>query len=167
MLICLMVSCAEIGKVRLVPKYEGVDPQLAPYADEWMNLAKDNGITFKNKVTIGFEKINRGYVVGQCWYGGFWREIDIDFGYWTNLDQNEKDSLLWHELSHCYCGRSHDYGKDKPYGDDVEKAYGVADGFMVDGCPKSLMFPEVVNSFCFQLHSDYYEKEMFEGCKPW
>lgn len=156
-----------VGKVRLVPKYTGVDPKLDSYTQEWLYLAKENGITFPNKVSIGFEDINKGYTVGQCWYGGFWREIDVDTKYWKTLDENEKDALLWHELTHCYCGRKHDYGKDKEYGDDVTKAEKIVDGFMDDGCPKSIMFPEVVDSSCMDRHLFYYEREMFDRCSPW
>lgn len=168
LIVCLGSCASMVGKVRLVPKYDGVDPKLQSYTQEWLNLAKDRGITFPKGVSIGFETINKGSTVGQCWYGGFWREIDIDVGYWKILDENEKDSLLWHELTHCYCGRKHDYGKDKEYGDDVKKAAEVVDGFYpLDGCPKSIMYPEVVDSYCIEKHLLDYETEMFDRCEPY
>jgi hypothetical protein len=78
--------------------------------------------------------------------------------------------MIWHELTHCYCDRSHDYGENKPYGNDGVKARKdptKRDGFYLDNCPKSIMFPEILNDSCFNSHYNDYTKEMFDRCIPY
>lgn len=152
------------------PRYFSVDPQIKPFVQQYMQLAKERGIKFNHNVNIGFRSINRGQVAGQCHYGLFFREIDVDTKYWDYFSDISATALLYHELSHCYCGRSHDYGQNKEYGDDADKARKnpkISDGFFVDGCPKSLMFPEIVSDSCFMIHYGEYVDEMFKDCEPY
>ena len=56
-----------------------------------------------------------GNVVGECIvWNSQWREIQIDPNYWNAdpndggpIDDDEKLSLVWHELSHCVLNRGH------------------------------------------------------------
>jgi hypothetical protein len=72
---------------------------------------------------------------------------------------------VYHELSHCACGRDHDHD-GKKYGDGTEdrKDPKRADEFWNDGCPKSIMFPFIIEDSCTLSHYDQYIDEMFEKC---
>lgn len=162
-----LVSCAIVlNDLKLTPEYTGVDHDIAPYVNEWLELAKMDGLKFHNTVTIGFKDINQGNVIGICYYGMSFREIDIDRGYWRISSSMSKMALVYHELSHCYCDRDHDYGAGKLYGDGMEatKDPNKRDGFFGDGCPKSLMFPVAAGDYCTLMHYQDYINEMFERC---
>lgn len=171
LLLGTLISCAmTLNDIKFMPKYQGVDPKIAPYASEWLSLAKDNGLTFKHTVTIGIKNIGHDYIVGLCTYGPNFREIDIDRKYWDSSTESGKIALIYHELAHCYCYRKHDYGDGKEYGDkaeDARKDPDKQDGFFKDKCPISLMFPEVVEDDCVQAHYGEYIKEVFNRCEEY
>lgn len=164
--------------VKIVPEYNGIDDRAKSYYDEYVSLANLNGIYFMNKITIGFKDINEGPVIGLCTRNGVmgFREIDIDIGYWNRVNARQKMSLMYHELSHCMCGRFHDFGPNKFYPepnkdpllankkDPIEESN---DGFFEDGCPVSLMLPEDISPDCTTLHYPHYVKEMFDRCMVW
>jgi hypothetical protein len=157
------------------PVYQGVDPKAVPIVDEYRLLAGKKNIKFTHTVTVGFTDINHGRVVGVCYYGDGWREIDVDNRYWNNSSDITRRTLLFHELTHCYCSRKHDWGAGKDYPeakklDYVKKDepfhFFVADGFFADGCPLSIMYPYVLTDDCMVDHQEYYENEMFDRCDP-
>lgn len=167
----ILISCStmNIGG-RPLPIYKGVDPEAQKYEDAWLELANGKGIKFDKTVTIGFKDIGRNYVVGACNYGLWFREIDLDSKYWSYFSEIGKMVLVWHESTHCYCNREHDYSKNKEYGEDGDKArkdLSKSDGFYSDKCPKSIMFPEIVNDLCFEMHQGEYISEMFQRCEPY
>jgi len=173
--LALSASCATpAGK--LFPEYDGVDPKAQKIVDSYLELAKDEKILFENTVTIGFKKINRGNVVGLCHYGGYFREIDVDIGYWNRSTFISQRTLLFHELTHCYCGRGHDYDDGAKYKELADSyivegpictVMDVSPGFYDDLCPKSLMFPSVLEDECVNKHYNEYIKEMFQRCRPY
>lgn len=171
-----LAACSGL-KIKLTPEHKGVDPRVQKYVDEYMLLSMQNNIQFYNKVTIGFKKIKDGNVIGICTYGGFFREIDIDIDYWNNSTKVEQMALIFHELTHCYCGRSHDYGENLEYPETemarIARALqwkiegGPRPGYWDDGCPFSLMYPVVVDDNCLLAHYAEYTAEMFDRCEPW
>ena len=169
LLIVLTRCTIEINR-SMVPEYKGVDPKATAYVDGWLSIAKDRGIKFDKSVSVGFKSIGEKTVIGQCRLGVGFREISIDRSYWKRSGEIEKILVLYHELSHCYCGRDHDYAKDKPYGEDVEKIKEkseLKDGFFKDTCPVSIMFPEMIDRRCFISHYTDYLNEMFDRCIPY
>lgn len=168
-------SCATF-EAKKFPAYRGVDKRAQKLVDEYKWLAKQEHITFKKQVTVGFTSIKLQDAIGVCTWSIF-REIDIDDYYWSYASQTSKMSLLFHELTHCYCHRDHDYGKGTHYKDDrlgrlteAVKAFATGEvqpGFMEDGCPKSIMYPVVLEDECMQKHYAEYTKEMFNRCEPW
>lgn len=174
-LLAIGVSCSQI-ELKTHPEYKGVDPRTQAILDEYMWLSAQNDLTFYNKVTIGFKVIKAGNVIGLCTYGPTWREIDLDINYWNNSTKLSHLALLFHELSHCYCGRAHDYGEhlDYPESEAARRARAVKwqfeggprPGYWVDGCPVSLMYPVVVDNECMKTHYDEYIREMFDRCRP-
>lgn len=172
----LVSSCTQIP-IKVAPEHSGVDPKIQPLVDEFMWLSTQKNITFNRKVTIGFKKINRGDVIGLCTYGGLFREIDIDLTYWNNATKASRMALLYHELTHCYCSRNHDYGKDKVYPETeaarIARALlwkvegGDRPGYYDDGCPTSIMHPTLLDDDCIHAHYDTYTQEMFDRCRSW
>lgn len=173
--ICL-ASCSGLP-IKTKPEYQGVDPRAQHFLDEYLWLSTQHDVRFYNKVTIGFRNINDGLIVGFCTEAEFFREIDLDISYWNNSTSTTRMTLLFHELSHCYCKRDHDYGKDLKYpeSDAARKARavkwliegGVRPGYWDDGCPVSIMYPVVVDDECMRTHYKEYTDEMFDRCKPW
>lgn len=164
LLIVLVSSCTyNIRNTRLIPEYDGVDPKIAPFANEYQELAKQRGLFFDRKITIGFKNINKGAIIGETNYSYFFREIDIDFYYWEYATPMSKMTLIFHELSHGYCERDHDWDAGKNYEDkDIETG-----GFFEDSCAKSIMFPQIITDECFQTHYQEYVDEMFQRCRPY
>lgn len=165
----LVSVVAHLKQIRFYPHQKGVNPILTPYVDRWLGLAKNNGLEFKNTVNIGFKKVTIDGAVGLCYYGSKFREIEIDPEYWNRISYISKTVLVWHELSHCYCKRDHDYDKDKVYPTpkEIESQGKKIEGYYKDKCPLSLMYPIVVDELCFVMHSDDYAREQFQRCEPY
>lgn len=155
------------------------DPEVKSIVNEYMELSKRYNIEFTENVTVGFSSINKNHVIGTCTYGKTFREITIDGPYWDQSSGATKVALLYHELTHCYCGRQHDFGDGTPYPepsfkDAFEEFMSKQPnsplrpkGYLDDSCPQSVMHPIVLSDECIQKHYDYYVKEMFERCDPY
>lgn len=168
LILCLATACFYVKDIRVLPYYDEVDPQFSGYVDEWLFLAKNNNIKFTKTVNIGFKRINIDGVVGLCHYQHFFREIDIDPIIWGRLTDISKTVLIWHELTHCYCYRDHDYAEGKEYssateGEPKEKIL----GYYPDKCPLSIMSPVIIEDSCFIAHFVDYQHEQFDRCKPY
>lgn len=174
----VLSSCSNPIPIKPRPEHVGVDPKAQSLVDEYFWLGKQNDLPFNGKVTIGFKDINHGDVIGICTTTWFWREIDLDKGFWDRSTQTSRLALLFHELTHCYCGRIHDYDEDKEYPDTVDarikQVYewvahrkGPIPGYMSDGCPLSIMYPEVLDDECTLKHYNEYIEEMFDRCEPY
>lgn len=178
LLLCVVpASCATVNvNSKLgstIHRYHEVNGFVFPYVDQWMELAKDHELYFNHTVNIGFTNLstNDDNAVGFTRYENGFREIDVDSKFWNFATETQKTLLIWHELTHAYCDRGHDYGKDKEYGDDVKKAMkrqkDGGPGFYQDHCPKSLMFPAIIPEYCFKLYYFRYIDDMFENCDPY
>jgi len=175
--IYLVMGAPPIFKGKLNPEWHDVDPKARPLYDEYLELAKRNHLTFTHTVHLGFKHIDRGNAIGVCYYFKD-REIDLDVDYWKNNSDTQKKILLWHEMDHCYCGRSHDWAEGKNYPETyVDKKiqflrtifFGrpLRAGYFEDNCPMSLMSPTIVSDFCYMEHGEYYLKELFDRCNPY
>lgn len=164
--------------IKIHPDYTGVDPRAQPIVNEYVWLSKQNHLDFDKPVTIGFKKINYKTVIGLCTNAWRWREIDLDIDYWNNSSYTSHVALLFHELTHCYCGRIHDYADGKKYPENTEdrikdaldwfnKKGPTIPGYLEDGCPSTFMYPEILDDSCTLTHYDYYIHEMFDRCDPW
>jgi hypothetical protein len=146
--------------------------------DSYAYLSTYNHISFKHTVNIKFVFMKSKNTVGLCLYNKN-RTIEIDKEYWDESSIIEKMILLYHELTHCYCDRGHDFGKDKQYPDDSIKSFINSllninqlslvshEGYFDDSCAFSIMHPILINKKCFEVHYLYYIKEMFEKCDPY
>lgn len=181
LLLAMTIACTVNVRMmeRFTPKYSGVDPAFVPLVNEYMDLARDCGIKFKHKVTVGFMDIKDSDVIGVCHYNTFWREIDIDKDYWDRASKTSRMILVFHELSHAYCNREHDYGLGKKY-DSSNMDVSIRsefilptrfrhnmEGFYPDGCPLTIMYPKILNDSCVLDHYAEYMVEMFNRCEEW
>lgn len=164
-------GCTTINIGKIKPEYEGVEPRVEKLVNEYKELAKLNGINFTKIVTIGFKKIKQEYVVGLTTYGNNFREIDLDQKYWSGATSMNKLALVFHELTHAYCYREHDWGTPSiayPQNEeDREKEYKKRIGYHEDGCSLSIMHPIIVSDKCMKEHYSEYIKEMFQRCIPY
>lgn len=170
-------SCVTSGvQGKFLPEYQGVDPRLQPMVDEYLWLSHQNHIAFSGTVTLGLKKIGISSVVGLCTRAPGFREIDIDIDFWNKRGASQRLVTVFHELTHCYCAREHDYDKGTPYLPTEQGRIAEASAWSVgqpkpgrfdDACPKSLMYPIVVDEDCFRSHYGEYVKEMFNRCNPY
>lgn len=185
LILASLVSCAkppikEQAKVKekAVFSTEVTDPELKVITNEYFRISAYFNLTFPKKVSLGFSDIDRGNVIGTCTFGNKFREIDLDNSFWKRASWNSKIALVYHEMTHCYCTREHDFGDGTAYPDESLKF--ILDrilnkiptplkpeGYLEDGCPKSIMHPIIVDNSCFEAHYNYYIREMFNRCNPW
>lgn len=180
LLILSLFSCAgPNGRFKVAPIHsmEIKDPELKVLVNEFMDITARKNIKFKRKVSIGFADIKDGSTIGTCTYGGTFREIDIDEKFWKESNWINRTSLVFHELAHCYCGRDHDFDSGKMYPDSsfkyiFQNLYDTVsplklEGYMEDGCPKSVMHPKLMDEYCFRIHYNEYIDEMLNRCEPY
>lgn len=166
----LCFACSSISHT-LIPTHHGVEDDLKVYVKDYKDLANINHITFKNIVVMGFSDIDQGDIIGLCTYGLAFHQIDIDMRYWHSATETSRMSLMYHELTHCYCNRGHDWAKGKEYPskseDRLRAQLSENQGYYNDGCPTTLMHPILVGDSCTLIHYNDYVKEMFDRCDPY
>jgi hypothetical protein len=165
---------------RLKPIHVGVETQLKPYVEEYFKLAAEQNVHFHTEITVGLNKIVEPNVIGWTYYGLTFREIDLDRMYWRYSSELSRRMLIYHELTHGYCGRDHDYGTGTDYpAAQVAGLSGLMErffprfspikdtaGYFDDTCPVSIMHPVHVEDYCAKKHWKEYVKEMFNRCRP-
>lgn len=171
LLLIFLIGCASIGKGTETSKeFLGIDER----AEEYIALFKEIAEPYINKSTleslsVGFKDVEvdeRG-VVGVCKYftsdGG--PEILIDQRFWAKSTENTRESLMLHELGHCICKIPHSHiegsYEEKPKKDGPV----LGRGFFRDGCPVTVMYPEVLGDFCYEKHKYHYHYELRLRCK--
>lgn len=174
---CVQPTAKEHIKERPTFSTHIADPQLRVIIDEYFRLSARNHVAFNGRVSVGFSNIDRGRVIGTCTYRPTFREIDLDKRFWKESTWESKVALLYHELTHCYCERDHDFDDGEKYPNDsleeiIQAIFAKQpftplkpDGYLEDSCPKSIMHPVIISDECFLTHYDYYTKEMFARCK--
>lgn len=163
------VSCASVR-----PIHDGFDPEF----DNWkkMFIHESKGKVTEadfDGVTMGFYKYKDGEsTVGTCWPMVVFTEIDISEEYKTNYDYYWRKELVYHEFGHCILGREHTQPTSSSgWGGKIERLFfrlGIYQpkGYLKDGCPISLMHPNMIGSYCFAKHHDYYIAELFANYNP-
>lgn len=172
--IASLFSCATVNVDREDRKtFSKSDPTIQAYVNDF--LKKANTVLPKSKrikLTSGFVEF-KGDTVGECTtYTDHTGEIRIDRSAFDHYSEIQKRVLIFHEATHCFCGRkhTHKYGMYKaspvdPIGETDEKTLKHL-GYYSDLCPTSIMYPRVLDADCALSHWADYEKEMLEGCQP-
>lgn len=162
----------DFPKEKTKPSYTGVDPAMRKYVNEYIELAHQHNINFTKTVTVGFTHLHNN-IIGLTTYQPTFREIDVDRVFWIISSNLSRKMLLFHELTHAYCTRGHDWGFGIPY---TYQSMGwyikdgrmlLAPGYYSDGCPLSIMNPLLVNNTCAKRHYSDYINEMFQRCIPY
>ena len=149
---------------------ETYDREFAKYVELFK---KDMGSKIRpdsfRKVTIRFGDLEDSKT-GLCEFIPIWGHsiITIDRQFWKNKDEYKKKELMYHEFGHCICGIAHTWeygaypeadGSTKPSGNESE-------GFFLDGCPQSMMFPYELDTDCVIKHWEEYKKDIYNRCYP-
>jgi hypothetical protein len=124
-----------------------VDSELEPYVAYFKDIALRYGIApnFKN-LSISF--INTYPIsnwVGLCQTSTVSpsKFLTVRESFFKRIPTEQKYALVIHELGHCTLGRDH------------------VEGYLPNGCPKSIMHPSDGLNGCFFTNQDYYFKELF------
>jgi hypothetical protein len=82
----------------------GVHPEFVPYVETYLS---HKGGALNYDIPIGFTDL-KDNTVGMCtrWSNGY-RQIEVDQEYWDYASDNERSSLIAHELGHCDLNRGH------------------------------------------------------------
>lgn len=119
----------------------GVDPAFQVYSQEFAEYYHTD-----QSVPIHFSTLNSsplGELVGECvTYSDGARQILIDPGYWSQLDEVSRKDVIYHELGHCKFGRVH------------------TSAILNDLCPTSIMNPYVFGDPCWAEHEAQYLTEL-------
>ncbi len=177
-----MLSCkTTILPERTYPHYSGIDARITPYLNDYAKLALRHNVFFTKYVSIGFANINAKSgshsVIGVCYSGNGWREIEIDIKSWERATETSRKSLFRHEATHCFCNRDHDFGDGQGYRDPSTEdmisfihrsPFNILEkGLFEDGCPMSLMYPRIISDYCAKAHESEYVGDMFNRCDAW
>lgn len=112
----------------------------AEFLEYFHRFEQRGGYRIKN-IHAGFEQLE-GTTIGECRY----EEppvIAIDPDYWNKASDEKRESLIFHELGHCFLGLDHN---DKVFG---------------DGCAKSIMNSFEISDECYWLHREEYMVDLF------
>ena len=149
----LLVACAPMPKPSDPRDISGINPAFASYVQEF-EVMYGHPI---GDIPIQFAPLS-GYTIGECvvWTGG-WREIKIDPDWWNYeaIDDDQRESIIAHELGHGVLNRGHITGN---------YLYTSLDGLSQWQMPISLMYPDVFFSDWledWQTLKVYYYNELF------
>ena len=121
--------------------FHGIDPAIAPYADEFYNT-----LGWGKNTAIGFGSL-QAPAVGKCYwqesYGERYQWIVIDYEWFNKVNDYYKRILVLHELGHCELRRGHN------------------DNRFTAGCPLSIMHSNVLPYSCYLATPDYYMEEFY------
>jgi hypothetical protein len=110
---------------------------------------------------LGYNLISGAGVIGECYYWPV-NVIEIDPIFWALASDEEKWALTEHEFGHCVCRLPHtDEAAWTKKGYDQTPLKQSFD----DGCPLSLMTPNIPALYCIRAHHTDYEIRMRYDCK--
>lgn len=167
---------AKTNKEPETPYQEPPPTELYLYQQEYVDLAALRSVFFTQSVRMKFGDPRKfpKKVVGLCYLGDD-RLIKIKPTYWDKASMTTKKVLVFHELTHCLCTRTHDFEDGRQYSNPVvERVFKdlnffqkTLPGYMADGCPLSIMHPTVLDDDCMIRHEKEYLDEMFSRCDPY
>lgn len=150
-LLALFMSCASDTEDL------NVDPEVQPYVNRFIEEADKRGILIDfsdtglsiRLVDLGPEEAGRCSERGTATSGN--HDIEIDRSYWAEVDELEKERLIFHELGHCELNRSHD---NQVFSNGDWKS-------MMYGSPLPPNRPNIINYSGRRI--EYYRDELFNS----
>jgi hypothetical protein len=110
-LVVLNLLFISVIVLSLIPVY-GINKEVDPYYEYAMNIIRDNckegEYSNPKYIKVDFaETLNTKGAIGQCLNLGFRYEITIKTEYWNRSAEQERYSLIMHEVAHCALGMPH------------------------------------------------------------
>ncbi|MCB0632332.1 MAG: hypothetical protein R2824_19250 [Saprospiraceae bacterium] len=88
-----------------------IQEELVPYFDRFQEEGAARGVTVDfvaAQLSAVLDDIAEPNVSGQCYYnGGDPNRLVIDRAFWSQASDIKREFVIFHELGHCYLGRSH------------------------------------------------------------
>jgi hypothetical protein len=142
LIIVLLSGCDKIGNS---------EPELLVYLSRFINDASDHNVGYsESPIQLVFSD-DLGGSAGRCSKDKHIRnlkketqlKVQILKSYWDNLNDNDKELLMYHELGHCLLNREHN------------------EIILSDGSPKSIMRSHLIEGFYTDVSKPYYLLELF------
>ena len=150
------VTCAHIqARVdhHVHPK-NSIEPAFRPALNSFLNEAKQYGVEVSSEdLTIHFVNDLGKYINGECWYPTKMNgpSILIKRGVWADLDADEQEVLLFHELGHCLLHRDH-----------IVELYSPVPSIREYQIPVSIMYPYTIDGNVYRRNRKHYLDELFD-----
>jgi hypothetical protein len=145
----------------------GIDTAFNPYVDNFKRIVSPhyNKKAYKT-MRMQFEDLE-GMTAGICWKlpddnGDVEVSVQIDRKVWARASEGRRDALIMHELGHCLCNLGHQHFE----GAYKEETFPFSEklGYLEDGCPVTVMHPNLMTGECFEAHKSLYEYELKLRC---
>ena len=86
-----------------------IDPEVKPLYKQYIHLApkscRDKLLDY-NKITVKFDTLGASFI-GICKEHFRERIIVLDRGFWLGVNDENRQQLFFHEMSHCFLGKDH------------------------------------------------------------
>lgn len=111
---CCLMSCDEATDTRRLNQNNSSSVALHSLGvfESYVNTFNEEHLRYKNAelpalqlAKISFVDDIPGPVVGRCFLRD--RRIEIEKNYWKYASESMRESLIYHELGHCYLNRDH------------------------------------------------------------
>ena len=143
-----------------------VDPSFEPFVARFQQEANKQGVGEGVQkelpfITIKFDdnaRMAQSGAVGYCQVDGDEKTIGISKEYWSSkyIKLSDQEAVVFHELGHCVLGRPHTQ-------DEVK----VIDVTFIDyRLPSSVMYPDILGAYVYEINYPAYIRELFRGQKP-
>lgn len=119
------------------------NPHVASFKRE---VRKHHSKLVSKRIFITYVDELPGRAVGLCVPDQEQPAIFIKKSFFKNLDYDQQEQLMWHELGHCLLGKEHDASH------------------LNNGYPTSIMYPVVFSPeemLYYVNHKEYYENNLF------
>jgi hypothetical protein len=122
-----------------------VPSQFAPYVQKFEQASTTQGPTVQvTDLIVKFGAMENQYERGICELDGDnTPTILVNEDAWDDMSEDERESLIFHELGHCVLKRKHRADQMGP------------------GIPASLMNPYTIPGWTYEQYKKYYIEELF------
>lgn len=117
----------------------------APYAERFQKTAAEQGVHVEiDNLVIQFGELSNPRQNGLCELTAYQTPtITIRQEIWDQMEDVDREELIFHEMGHCVLGREHT---------SVQTS---------DGIPESIMNPYRISNSIYETNREYYISELF------
>ena len=147
-LICVLLSLTAVGCGQASTQSASAletNPEFQPYISRFEQLSETAGNPVKvTNLKIQFGKLSNPRERGVCEFSDDTTPtITISEDIWNQIDDSEREELVFHELGHCVLRRKHLAGNSEK------------------GIPNSIMNPYSIRGSIYEQNRDAYLGELF------